>query len=127
MNLEVAPKWVVWLHNPCRLGAPHQCRVGYKITKGPQVVRSATQSLPSWGGPKLQSGGRNQKWPKSGVVGLHNPYHLGTPHRFKAGTKSELAHKWAVRLNHPYPLGGPKLLKAGDKIRSGPKVDIRAT
>ena len=39
---EVAHKWAGWLHNPCRLGAPHRLRAGGRITSGPQVGRVAT-------------------------------------------------------------------------------------
>ena len=38
---EGAHKWARWLHNPCRLGAPHRCRAGGRIRGGPQVGKVA--------------------------------------------------------------------------------------
>ena len=39
---EVAHKWARWLHNPCRLGGPHQFRARGRIRCGPQVGKVAT-------------------------------------------------------------------------------------
>ena len=39
---EVAYKWVMWLHNPCRLGGPHRFTAGGTIRSGPQVGKVAT-------------------------------------------------------------------------------------
>ena len=58
---------------------------------------------------------------------LRHPCHLGDPHRFRAGGKSEVAHKWAKWLRHPCRLGDPHRFRAGGKIRSGPQVDKVAT
>ena len=63
-KLEVAHLWAKWLRHPCRLGDPHRCRAGGKITSGPLMGKVATSPLPSRGSPPLQSGaGGNQKWP----------------------------------------------------------------
>ena len=48
---EVAYKWARWLHNPCRLGAPHCFRAG----------------------------GQNQRWPTSGQRGYITPAAWGVP------------------------------------------------
>ena len=58
---------------------------------------------------------------------LRHPCHLGDPHRFRAGGKSEVAHKWAKWLRHPCRLGDPHRFRAGGKIRSGPQVGKVAT
>ena len=73
--------------------------MGDKIRTGPQVGILVTQSLPCRGSPKLESGGQNQKWPTSGLVGYKTP---------------------AV-------LGGSQLLRVGAKIRCGPQVGVLAT
>ena len=39
---DVAHKWAVWLHNPCRMGGPHRFRAGGRIISGPQVGKGAT-------------------------------------------------------------------------------------
>ena len=41
-ELEVAHKWVRWLHNPCRLGAPHRFSGGGTVKGGPQLGKVAT-------------------------------------------------------------------------------------
>ena len=63
---EVAHKWARWLHNTCRLGGPHRFGLGGTIRSGPQVGKVATEPLPPWASPPLQSRGQNQKWPTSG-------------------------------------------------------------
>ena len=66
---EVAHKWEMWLHHPCRLGDPHRFRAMGKIRSAPQVGKVATSPLPPGGSPPLQSGGQNQKWRTSGQSG----------------------------------------------------------
>ena len=39
---EVAHKWAMWLHNPCRLRRPYGFRSGGRIRSGPQVGKVAT-------------------------------------------------------------------------------------
>ena len=81
----MAHKLARWLHNPCRLGAPHRFRAG----------------------------GRNQKWPTSGQGGYINPAAWGVPTASQRGAESQVAHKWARRLYSPCCLGGPHRFKAG--------------
>ena len=47
--------------------------------------------------------------------------------RKKAGTKSEVAHKWARWLHNLCCLGLPLCFRAGNKSRSGPQVGLVAT
>ena len=124
---EVAHKWANWLPHPCRIGDPHRCRAGGKIRSGPQVGKLATSPLPYRGAPPLQSGGQNQKWPKSGQIGYLTPAVSGIPTAAERGAKSEVAHKWANCLPHPCRIGDPHRFKAGGKISSGPQVGKLAT
>ena len=78
--------------------------------------------LPSRGSQTLQSGGRNQKWPTSGLCAYITPVLLGVPNPSKRWTKSEVAHMGAWWQHDPKSLGGPQRFKAGNKIRSGPHV-----
>ena len=57
------------------------------------------------GSPPLQSGGQNQKWPKSGQGGYITPAALGVPTTSERGAKSEVAHKRARWLHNPCRLG----------------------
>ena len=124
---EVAHKWAIWLPHPCRIGDPHRFRAGGKIRSGPQVGKVATSPLPYQGAPPLQSGGQNRKWPPSGQTGYLTPAVSGIPTASERGAKSEVAHKWAKWLPHPYHIGEPHRFKAGGKIRSGPQVGKVAT
>ena len=124
---EVAHKWAKWLPHPCRIGDPHRCKAGGKITSGPQVGKLATSPLPYRGSPPLQSGGQNQKWPTSGQNGYLTPAVSGIPTASERGAKSEVAHKWAKWLPHPCRIGDPHRFRAGGKIRSGPQVGKVAT
>ena len=124
---EVAHKWAKWLPHPCRIGEPHRCRAGGKIRSGPQVGKLATSPLRDRGAPQLQSGGQNQKWPRSGQIGYLTPAVSGIPSASERGAKSEVAHKWANWLPHPCRLGDPLRFRAGGKIRSGPLVGKLAT
>ena len=110
---EEAQEWAKWLRHPCRLGDPHRCRAGGKITSGPLVGKVATSPLPSRGSPPLQSGGQNQKWPTSGQSGYVAPAVSGIPTASERGAKSEVAHLWAKWLRHPCRLGDPHRLRAG--------------
>ena len=124
---EVAHKWAKWLPHPCRIGEPHRCRAGGKIRSGPQVGKVATSPLPYRGGPPLQSGGQNQKWPTSGQIGYLTRAVSGSPTAAERGAKSEVAHKWATWLPHPCRIGDPHRFRAGGRIRSGPQVGKVAT
>ena len=120
----MAHKLARWLHNPCRLGAPHRLRAGGRIRNGPQVAKVATQPLPPGGIPTVsergaeselahkwatwlhntlplgespppQGGGQNQKWQQSEMENLIFWGHT-TKHGFQSGgTISEIAHNWA--------------------------------
>ena len=87
----------------------------------------ATSPLPYRGSPPLQSGGQNQKWPTSGLIGYLTPAVSGIPTAAERGAKSEVAHKWAKWLPHPCRIGDPHRCRAGGKIRSGPQVGKLAT
>ena len=78
--------------------------------------------MPLGGTPPLQSRGQNQKWPTSGQGGYITPAAWGNPTASEPGTKSEVAHKWARWLHNPCHLGEPHRFKAGDGIKSGPQV-----
>ena len=84
---EVAHKWAKWLPHPCRIGDPHRCRAGGKIRSGPQVGKVAPSPLLYRGSPPLQSGGQNQKWPKSGRNGYLTPAVSGIPTAAERGAK----------------------------------------
>ena len=152
---QVVHKWAKWLRQPCRLGDPHRCRAGGKMSSGPLVGKMATSTLPSRGSPPLQSGGQNQKWPTCGQNGYVSPAVSGIPGAAERGAKSEAAHKWAKWLRHiavsgiptatergaksevaylwakwlrhPCRLGDPHRFRAGGKIRRGPLVSKMAT
>ena len=124
---EVAHKWAKWLPHPCRIGDPHRFRAGGKIRSGPQMGKMATSPLPYRRSPPLQSGGQNQKWPRSGQSGYLSPAVSGIPTASERGAKSEVAHKWAKWLPHPCRIGDPHRFRAGGKIRSGPQVGKVAT
>ena len=117
---EVAHLWAKWLRHPCRLGRPHHCRMRGKIRSGPLVGKVATSPLLSRGSPPLQSGGQNQKWPRSGQSGYGTPAVSGMPTAAKWGAKSEVAHLWAKWLHHPYRLGDPHHCKAGGPNQKWP-------
>ena len=87
----------------------------------------ATSPLPYRGSPPLQSGGQNEKWPRSGQSGYLTPAVSGIPTASKRGAKSEVAHKWAKWLPHPCRIGDPHRFTAGNKVRSGPQVGKMAT
>ena len=124
---EVAHLWAKWLCHPCHLGDPHRFRAGGKIRSGPLVGKVATSPLPSRGSPPLQSGGQSKKWPTCGQSGYVTPAVSGIPTASERGAKSEVAHLWAKWLRHPYHLGDPHRFRAGGKIRSGPLVGKVAT
>ena len=90
---EVAHNRANWLPHPCRIGESHRCRAGGKIRSGPQVGKVATSPLPYRGAPPLQSGGQNQKWPKSGQSGYLTPAVSGIPTASERGAKSEVVPK----------------------------------
>ena len=55
------------------------------------------------------------------------PTAWGIPTALERGAKSQVAHKWPRWLHNPYHLGGPHRFRAGDNIRSGPQVGKVAT
>ena len=112
---------------PAVSGSPTASKWGGKIRRGPQVGEMATSPLPYRGGPPLQSGGQNQKWPTSGRNGYLTPAVSGIPTASERGAKSEVAHKWAKWLPHPCRIGDPHRCRAGGKIRSCPQVGKLAT
>ena len=78
-----------------RIRGPHRLKAGDKIRSGPQMGGLGTSPMPSGASPTLHSGGRYHKWARNGGDSLCHPYHPGGFQRFKAGTKSDVAHKWA--------------------------------
>ena len=162
---EVAHKWARWLHHPCRLRDPNRFKAGGELRSGPQVGKVATSPTNGQGGyiTLAASGiltaskpGANSQVAHKWARWLHQPCHLGDPHRFRAegkirsvpqvgkvatsplpprrfpplrsrGAKSEAANKWARWLHHPCRLGDPHRFRAGGKIRSGPQVGKVAT
>ena len=112
---------------PTALGDPTALERGGKIRSGPQVGKVAISPLPPRGSPPLHSGGQNQKWPKMGQGRYITPAAWGNPTASERGAKSEVAHKWARWLHNPCHLGGPHRFRAGGKIRSGPRVGNVAT
>ena len=97
---QVAHKWARWLHNPCRLGGTHRFRAGGTKKSGPQVGK---------------------------VAGYITPAAWGVPTASERGAESQVAHKWARWLHNPCHLGGPHRFRAGGRIRGGPKVGKVAT
>ena len=83
--------------------------------------------MPPGGSPLLQSGGQNQKWPRSGQGGYITPAASGVPTASERGAESEVAHKWVRWLHNPCRLRGPHCFRAGGRIRSGPQVGKVAT
>ena len=126
-KLDLAHKWAKWLPHPCRIGEPHRFRAGGKMRSGPQVGEMATSPLLYRGGPPLQSGGQDQKWPTSGPNGYLTPAVSGSPTAAERGAKSEVAHKWAKWLPHPCHIREPHRCRAGGKLRSGAQVGKLAT
>ena len=53
--------------------------------------------------------------------------HIATATASQRGAKSAVAHKRAGWLHNPCHLGGPHRFRAGGKIKSGPQVDRLAT
>ena len=84
---EMAQKLAIWRHNHCRPGGPQPFRAGKETCSGPQVGRVATLLLPPWGLAMLQSNGRNQKWPTSGLGGYITLAACGVPNTSECVTK----------------------------------------
>ena len=51
----------------------------------------------------------------------------GSPPLQSGGPESVRAHKWAKWLHNPYHLGGPHRFTAGGRIRGGPQMGKVAT
>ena len=126
-ELEVAHLWARWLHNPCRLEGPHRLRAGGSIRSGPFVGKVATQPLPPWRFPPIESRGQNQKWPTSGQGGYKTPPAYEIPSDSRRGADTEMARLWARWLHNPCRLGDPLRFRAGGRITSGPLVGKVAT
>ena len=75
----------------------------------------------------LHNRGQNQKWPTSGQGGYITPAAWGVPTVSQRGVESEVAHKWARSLHNLYHLGGPHHFRAGGRITRGPQVGKVAT
>ena len=75
----------------------------------------------------LRSGGQNQRWPTSGRRGYITPVAWGVPTASKWGAESQVVDKWAMWLHNPCHLGGPHRFKAGGKIRRGAQLRKVAT
>ena len=66
------------------------------------------------GGPhRFKGGGQNQKWPTSGQGGYITPAAWGVPTASERGAESEVAHKWARWLHNPCRLGVPTTSERG--------------
>ena len=119
---EVAHLWAKWLRQPCRLGDPHRCRAGGKITSGPLMGKVATSPLPSRGSPPLHSGGAgNQKWPTSGQSGYVTPAISGIPTAAERGGGGD--EKWPTSGQSGYvtlPSRGSPPLQSGGGNRKWP-------
>ena len=55
------------------------------------------------------------------------PATWGVPTASERGAKSEVAHKWIRWLHNPFHLGGPHRFTAGGSITGGPQVGKVAT
>ena len=108
-------------------GIPTASQHGDKIRGGPKVGKMATSPLPYRGSPPLQSRGQSQMWPTRRQNGYLTPAISGISTASERGAKSEVAHKWAKWLPHPFHLGDPHRFRAGGKIRSVPQVGKVAT
>ena len=121
----MARNWVDCLH---RMGGPLHFRAGDKVRCCPQLGRSATQPLLSWGSPTLQSGGGggDQMCSTIGHIGYITLAILGVPWALERGTQSDVAPNRGDRLHNPYYLGDPQCFKAGDNITCSPNFYILA-
>ena len=75
----------------------------------------------------LHSRGQNQKWPINWQGGYITLAASGIPTASERGAKSEVDHKWARWLHQPCHLGDPHRFRAGGKIRIGPQMGKVAT
>ena len=82
---QVAHKWDMWLHKPCRMGGPHRFRVVARIGGGTQVGKVATYPLPPGGSPPLHSAGQIHRWPTGGQGGYITPSARGIPTPWERG------------------------------------------
>ena len=92
---------------PKQRGAKSELAASHLPSQGPKRVRKCYITLHSWGSPN--KGGQNQKWlphpcllrgPQVGRNAMSPLHSRGSPMP-SAGTKSEVAHRWAHRL-HSY-------------------------
>ena len=74
------------------------------------------------GGPhRFRAGGRNRKWPTSGQGGYITPATLGVPTASdRGGQNQEVAHKWARWLHNTCRLAGPHRFRAGGQNQMWP-------
>ena len=124
---EVAHKWANLLRHPCRLGHPHRCSAGGKITIGPLVGKMAMSPLPSRGSPPLQSGGAKSEVAHLWANGYVTHAVSGIPTASERGAKSEVARLWAKWLRHRGRLGDRHRFRAGGDFGSSPLVGKVAT
>ena len=153
----MAHKRAGWLHTRCRVGNPDRFRGGGQNqkwpTRGPGGYRTpATRGdrntskqetklalthksagwlhkpCPHGGSQTLQSGGRNQKWPTSGLVGCITPAACGVPNSSTPSTNQ----KWAETVFGgditPTAWKSPTLQSGGQNLRwptGGPGGYIR--
>ena len=117
---QVAHLWAKWLRHPCRLGDPHRCRAGGKMSSGPLVGKMATSTLPSRGSPPLQSGGQNQKWPTCGQNGYVTPAVSGIPTAAERGAKIRSGPLMGKMATSPLPSRGSPPLQSGGQNHKWP-------
>ena len=122
----MAHKWARWLHNPCHLGGPHRFIAGGRIRSGTQVGNVAAKPLPLGGSPQLQSGGAESEVAHKWARWLHNPCHLGGPHRFIAGGRIRGGTQVGNVAAKPLPLGGSPQLQSGEQNQKLPTSGQRS-
>ena len=124
---EVAHLWAMWLHNACRLGGGPSLQSGGQNQKWPTCGQGGYIIPAASGSPIASQQGQDQKWPTCGQGGYITPAASGSPIALERGAESEVAHLWARWLHYPCRLGEPVRFRAGGRIRSGPLVGNVAT
>ena len=122
---QVAQKWAMWLHHPCRLGDPHRFKAGKIAHKWARWLHHPC----CLGDPhRLRAGGRNHKWPRSGQCGYITPAASGIPTASKHGGKIRSGPQVGKVATSPLPpRESPPIQSWGGRIRSGPQVGKVAT
>ena len=80
----------------------------------------ATSPLPYRGGPPLQSGGQNQKWPTSGQIGYLTPAVSGIPTASNRGGKIRSGPQVGEMATSPLPYRGSPTLQSGGQNQKWP-------